>query len=59
MGFLDVIACRQDACCLYRAYHGHSKLLIDISSYKHDAPGGNGPGEFCHVVSGKCLEIIY
>jgi ethanolamine-phosphate phospho-lyase len=40
---------------LYRAYHGHSKLLIDISSYKHDAPGGNGPGEFCHVVD--CPDV--
>ena len=46
-----MVVSQYDPCCLSRAYHGHSKLLIDISSYKHDALGGNGPGEFCHVVS--------
>ena len=40
------------------AYHGHTQLLIDISSYKHDAPGADGPGEHAHIVSGAITTVI-
>lgn len=32
------------------AYHGNLSSLIDISGYKCNGPGGQGPGEFTHVV---------
>ncbi|XP_062514589.1 alanine--glyoxylate aminotransferase 2-like isoform X2 [Corticium candelabrum] len=38
-------------------YHGHSKLIVDISSYKHEACGGDGPGDFCNVVD--CPDVYY
>ena len=28
------------------AYHGNTSTLVDISPYKHDGPGGNGPAPF-------------
>jgi 4-aminobutyrate aminotransferase-like enzyme len=28
------------------AYHGNTTTLVDISPYKHDGPGGNGPPPF-------------
>ena len=32
------------------AYHGHVTSLIEISPYKHDGPGGEGPPDYVHVV---------
>ena len=32
------------------AYHGHATSLIEISPYKHDGPGGEGPPDYVHVV---------
>ena len=32
------------------AYHGHVTSLIEISPYKHDGPGGDGPPDYVHVV---------
>ena len=32
------------------AYHGHLTSLIEVSPYKHDGPGGQGPPEYVHVV---------
>lgn len=31
------------------AYHGHTTTLIDISPYKFDGPGGEGPRPWVHV----------
>ncbi len=31
-------------------YHGHTSSLIDLSSYKHDGPGGRGAPGWVHVV---------
>jgi len=33
---------------LDHAYHGNTTTLIDISPYKHDGPGGNGPPAWVH-----------
>jgi 4-aminobutyrate aminotransferase-like enzyme len=33
---------------LDRAYHGHTTTLTDISPYKHDGPGGDGPPSWVH-----------
>ncbi|HEY2963809.1 MAG TPA: aminotransferase class III-fold pyridoxal phosphate-dependent enzyme [Pyrinomonadaceae bacterium] len=35
---------------LDHAYHGNTTTLIDISPYKHDGPGGNGPPPWVHKV---------
>lgn len=35
---------------LDHAYHGNTTTLIDISPYKHDGPGGNGPPSWVHKV---------
>ena len=32
------------------AYHGHLSSLIDISPYKHNAPGGEGPPDFVYSI---------
>ncbi len=42
-GARDVIAVRG-------AYHGNTQTLVDISSYKHDGPGGKGAPGWVHVV---------
>lgn len=34
---------RRELIVLEGAYHGHTTSLIDISPYKHDGPGGEGP----------------
>jgi 4-aminobutyrate aminotransferase-like enzyme len=34
---------------LEHAYHGNTTTLIDISPYKHDGPGGDGPPEWVRV----------
>ena len=31
-------------------YHGHSISLIEVSPYKHNGPGGQGPPEYVHMV---------
>lgn len=33
---------------LEHAYHGNTTTLIDISPYKHDGPGGEGPPSWVH-----------
>lgn len=42
-GALDLIV-------LDHAYHGNTTTMIDISPYKHDGPGGNGPPKWVHKV---------
>jgi 4-aminobutyrate aminotransferase-like enzyme len=32
------------------AYHGHLSSLIEISPYKHNAPGGEGPPDFVYSI---------
>src|SRR5688572_19286067 len=41
----------RDMIVLDHAYHGNTTTLIDISPYKHDGPGGNGPPSWVHKVS--------
>ena len=38
----------RDMIVLDHAYHGNTTTLIDISPYKHDGPGGNGPPSWVH-----------
>ena len=40
----------RDMIVLDHAYHGNTTTLIDISPYKHDGPGGNGPPSWVHKV---------
>ena len=40
----------RDMIVLDHAYHGNTTTLIDISPYKHDGPGGNGPPAWVHKV---------
>ncbi|MFN7624138.1 MAG: aminotransferase class III-fold pyridoxal phosphate-dependent enzyme, partial [Acidobacteriota bacterium] len=40
---------RKDLIVLEGAYHGHTTSLIDISPYKHDGPGGEGPPDWVHT----------
>ncbi len=35
---------------LEEAYHGNTNTNIDISPYKHNGPGGNGPPEWVHEI---------
>lgn len=35
---------------LDHAYHGNTTTLIDLSPYKHDGPGGDGPPSWVHKV---------
>ena len=37
-----------DLIVLEHAYHGNTTTLIDISPYKHDGPGGDGPPAWVH-----------
>lgn len=41
----------RDMIVLDHAYHGNTTTLIDLSPYKHDGPGGNGPPAWVHKVS--------
>jgi len=41
----------RDMIVLDHAYHGNTTTLIDLSPYKHDGPGGNGPPSWVHKVS--------
>jgi 4-aminobutyrate aminotransferase-like enzyme len=38
----------RDLIVLEHAYHGNTTTLIDISPYKHDGPGGDGPPAWVH-----------
>lgn len=40
----------RDLIVLDHAYHGNTTTLIDISPYKHDGPGGEGPPPWVHKV---------
>jgi 4-aminobutyrate aminotransferase-like enzyme len=40
----------RDLIVLDHAYHGNTTTLIDISPYKHDAPGGEGAPSWVHKV---------
>jgi len=40
----------RDLIVLDHAYHGNTTTLIDISPYKHDAPGGQGAPSWVHKV---------
>ncbi len=40
----------RDMIVLDHAYHGNTTTLIDLSPYKHDGPGGNGPPSWVHKV---------
>jgi 4-aminobutyrate aminotransferase-like enzyme len=53
----------RDLIVLDHAYHGNTTTLIDISPYKHDGPGGNGPPPWVHKVSlpgsaGQAQEVV-
>ncbi len=39
----------RDLIVMDAAYHGHTTTLIDISPYKHNGPGGNGPPDWVHA----------
>ena len=41
---------QKDLIVLEHAYHGNTTTLIDISPYKHDGPGGQGPPGWVHKV---------
>lgn len=40
----------RDMIVLDHAYHGNTTTLIDLSPYKHDGPGGDGPPSWVHKV---------
>ncbi|HEX7296064.1 MAG TPA: aminotransferase class III-fold pyridoxal phosphate-dependent enzyme [Pyrinomonadaceae bacterium] len=40
----------RDVIVLDHAYHGNTTTLIDISPYKHNGPGGEGPPAWVHTV---------
>ncbi len=42
---------RYDVVALDGAYHGNTSTLIDISSYKHDGPGGRGAPNWAHIAT--------
>ncbi|TFG32894.1 aminotransferase class III-fold pyridoxal phosphate-dependent enzyme [Candidatus Thorarchaeota archaeon] len=41
---------QRDIIAIEGAYHGNTERLIDISSYKHDGPGGEGAPAHVHKV---------
>lgn len=41
---------QKDMIVLEEAYHGNTNMNIDISPYKHNGPGGNGPPEWVHEI---------
>jgi 4-aminobutyrate aminotransferase-like enzyme/Ser/Thr protein kinase RdoA (MazF antagonist) len=41
----------QDVICVEHGYHGHTQALIDVSTYKHAGPGGNGAPPWVHVAA--------
>jgi len=42
---------RKDIIAIDGAYHGNTSELVNISSYKHDGPGGEGAPLHVHVVA--------
>jgi len=42
---------KRDIVVLDVAYHGNTGGLIDISPYKHNAPGGQGPPPYVHTAA--------
>src|SRR5713101_5583060 len=40
---------QRDLIVLDTAYHGNTTTLIDISPYKHNGPGGEGPPPWVHT----------
>ncbi len=42
---------RRDMVVLDGAYHGNTSLLIEMSPYKHDGPGGAGAPDWVHVAT--------
>jgi 4-aminobutyrate aminotransferase-like enzyme/Ser/Thr protein kinase RdoA (MazF antagonist) len=40
----------RDVIVLDGAYHGHTTALIEVSPYKHDGPGGEGPPPYVYTV---------
>jgi len=40
----------RDVIVLDHAYHGNTNTLIEISPYKHNGPGGEGPPAWVHTV---------
>ena len=40
----------RDLIVIDHSYHGNTTTLIDISPYKHDGPGGQGPPSWVHKV---------
>ena len=40
----------RDVIVLDHAYHGNTNTLIEISPYKHNGPGGEGPPAWVHAV---------
>ncbi|MGY5877137.1 MAG: aminotransferase class III-fold pyridoxal phosphate-dependent enzyme, partial [Candidatus Thorarchaeota archaeon] len=40
----------QDFITIEGAYHGNTQSMIDLSSYKHDGPGGSGAPDYVHKV---------
>ncbi|MGY5852326.1 MAG: aminotransferase class III-fold pyridoxal phosphate-dependent enzyme, partial [Candidatus Thorarchaeota archaeon] len=41
---------KQDFIVIDGAYHGNTQALVDLSSYKHDGPGGSGAPDYVHTV---------
>ncbi len=41
---------QRDIIAIKEAYHGNTDELVNISSYKHDGPGGEGAPPYVHVV---------
>jgi 4-aminobutyrate aminotransferase-like enzyme len=41
---------QRDIIAIDGAYHGNTSGLIDISSYKHNGPGGEGAPPYVHIV---------
>ena len=42
---------------LDHAYHGNTTTLIDLSPYKHNGPGGEGPPSWVHAVALPASEL--
>ena len=45
-----VVTGRKDVIVAADAYHGHTSALIDMSPYKYNGPGGEGPADWVHDV---------
>ena len=46
----STVSGQKDMIVLEEAYHGNTKANIEISPYKHNGPGGNGPPEWVHEI---------